>query len=516
MLMRFLRRDYRHSFPVCAVLVVLFSLFWHGCTNYDVFFMYRHGADLLAGNWDRSSDFLSMHGWLPFMHQKWAMCLVTYWIYDTFGMMGINVAGAACFTVTGLLAFFVCEDLYPGGEYRNVLQPVVLMALLCNDFLFSFRPHVIAGWALLLELWALERHAAGRIRTGPFLLAMAAASAVTMWFHGTMWYLCFIPLLPYLFEFRFLGRLPFGLSAEPVRKLPLLLAVPAIVLAGVLNPYGIGQIRYLLLTMSSLDSSKFWYMSEIKPFAYVLEYVDGIHVCVWLVWMLFSGILLLRSRRVRGIFFWIGSALMMAVAMRLTFQALLFTWFAASRDLTLRRVDRDGAPAAGLESWAVLAVAVACLAGQFLAMQFRYGPDGTPVFGAWRSTDMLFEEYARISDAMVLDSGKPDPTFLSIDTNLAAYVESRGPRAFIDTRCELYAEPDGNGVSVLDSLSFLKEPDDPDGAAPILDRVSALLDYYDVQYVVVYSFYRNDFSDALVSRCDVVYDDGVYAIYSPS
>lgn len=474
---------------LCIGLVLLAALTHRGQTNLDVYFMARQGKDLLDGNWYRTTDFISMHDWLPFTHQKWAMCVLSYFAMDNFGVAGSQVGAVVLLALTGLAALYVANDLWPrrSGKWE-AFPALALVAVTCSEFLTSFRPHCVAGILLLFELWALERHASGRMRPAALCGILSLCSFLIMWFHSTMWAMCLVPLLPYLCEFGVLARITKGsIVSEPCRKAPLLAAIPCMVLAACLNPMGPGEFRYMLLCAEALDPSVLWHVIEVQPFFPYAGSLKPVFVFTWICWMVLSGSVLFRKgRREREVFFWLGSAVMMLHAVRLTYQAMLFTWFAAAKYLWREDVpeDPDLARVARFEKAALYAAVAAAIVGQSLLSQPFYNED---IVTEWDRDRFMIESCAEVYDAIAADGGEGASVF-GETMELDVFLGDMGLKPFMDCRAELYTVPDENGLSILDALYMVGQEDVQwDGKPLDEDGALSFLSYYGIDYVVAFT-----------------------------
>ena len=76
------------------ILVVMISIMFGVISlmayTFDDLFMCRHWEDILNGNLFRKTDFMTVHDSMPFLHQKWAMCFLTYLIYTTGGFFRLE------------------------------------------------------------------------------------------------------------------------------------------------------------------------------------------------------------------------------------------------------------------------------------------------------------------------------------------------------------------------------------------------------------------------------------------
>lgn len=508
-------RALRTAACMTAILIAA-ALFYRCGMSYDVLFMARHGADILDGNLDRTYDFLSLHEWLPFSHQKWAACLLSYFIMGSAGLDGFHFAAMALFALTGFAAFFVSNALWPRGDGHPRLFPALaLMAGLDSPMLMQFRPHCVGGLILLAECFILERYASGRLRPKILYPAMAACSFLAMWVHSTMWPAYLIPLLPYVAECRFIEKMSRGaLKSSGYDKRPLFLAAISMLLAACANPNGIGQFRYLLLCAEASDPSVLWHVGEVQPLLSPASGVKPVFIMIWIGWMALSGIIIFRDgRRARDVFFWIGSLAMLFGAARCAYYAILFTWFAAMGRLCHDLDKIKARRAAG--------IAMCCAAVLIMGIEYYTAqPHGGTFRSAWDRDGYIYREAEKAYAAIEQDSGGQPAAFLADAMAVYEPLTYMGLRPFIDCRAELYIAEDASGVSVLDGLREYMYGTGWDGLDFNSGGTEAFLRYYGIDYIAVLSGYRDlsggsglAIMDGVPDCCGILWQDDFLTVY---
>ena len=107
-----LHRNYIFSTLLFVLATILPLFLWNKLQGVDNLYMYAHAKDMLTNGLVRTKDIFSMHENLSFFYQKWAACLLTYFIVHNFGWNGLTIA-------TYLLIFALLTGLYLFGRKFN-------------------------------------------------------------------------------------------------------------------------------------------------------------------------------------------------------------------------------------------------------------------------------------------------------------------------------------------------------------------------------------------------------------
>lgn len=467
----------RHRRGLLAALVFAAGAACVGFDNGDVWFMDVHAKDMLENGFYGSVGRFTAHEGIQVPHQKWAMCLLVHLFARLGDWTGIGpyeamMAGSALFCgLFALCLYFRC--LSPGREARSAAVSVVFTFLLSvsgMSVLLSFRPHVLAACLCMLECMLLERRFSdgpGRTTFLAFLAGMAGCSFVAMWFHSTMWPLCLVPVLPYLGEAALL--LARGGEGRGRTVKECLAALGAMVLAGCLNPLGLGQFEYMRVTALAGSSWKYSFIGEMRPF-WTAKF--DFYVICWMLAVIASFFALAldrRNTRIREWLFFFGSTAMSAVSVRLMiyFYALVLPVLCAHLDaFRLPEKLARRAPAA------VLGFTVLCTLS-FLPLRpwFReVNPDG-------------WDAACRAAEALKQDIG-PDARFFAIRTETASMLLWHGLRPAFDTRGEIYDGELNGGPDVLADVNYIYEKMVADEEVPWDDLRRDVFDKYGLDAMV--------------------------------
>lgn len=441
----------RHKRALLAALVFALGAACIGFDNGDVWFMDVHAKDILENGFYGSVGRFSAHDGMDVPHQKWAMCLLVHLFMKLGDWTGIGpynamFAGSALFCgLFALCLYFRC--LAPGREARSAAVAAgftFLLSISGISVLLSFRPHVIATCMCMLECMLLERRLGDadgrRIPFPAFLAGMCGCSLVTMWFHSTMWPLCLVPVLPYLGEaalYRLRGDRRYGGTVRDC-----LAALPLMILAGCLNPLGIGQFDYMRVTAMAGSSWKYSFVGEMRPFW--TSKFDFYTIC-WLLTCVAAFLVLIHDRknvRVREWLFLLGSTFMSAVSIRLMvyFYALVLPVLCAH--LGSVRLPGKFARRASAGALALTMLGIA----SFLPLRSEFREVNPHEWDTFRQT----------ADALERDIG-PDARFFAIHTHVASMLLWRGFRPVFDTRAEVYDGDLNGGLDVLADVNYIYE-----------------------------------------------------------
>lgn len=258
-----LPRTNRTTFLLAMLLLVIpFAMAVGSILDNDMWFMLATGEEIVQNGFPYTNPFM-FHLDCSIVIQQWIPCVALYLSYSLLGYMGIGILVLALFA---LLTFLTCRlaALYFTRGNRDVMLVVVavLMGMLVSYI--SARP---SEWSMLLivgELYVLEKYR--RTNDRRYLLLLPLISILHSNIHASMWVLCFAFAIPYLFKGlpRCLSSL-YAFKRYDYDRRWLLVAIAAMAIVGLINPYGVSGVMYLVNSFGAADyRSQISEMSPIK------------------------------------------------------------------------------------------------------------------------------------------------------------------------------------------------------------------------------------------------------------
>lgn len=205
----------------------------------DMFFMLPTGKYILENGFP-VTDFLSMHSSMDIIVQQWLSDIIFYGIYKILGEAGLIALVFVCFAAYSVLIFKLCR-LISSNFFISYLAVFISNFYVANLFMQT-RPQIFTYIIIVCELLALEYYI--KTKKAVYLAALPVLSVLLVNLHSSMWLMLIVFMLPYIVQ-----AIPIKIGKikqEPCCKLwHLLIAAIAVVLFGLINPYGIKAELYL-------------------------------------------------------------------------------------------------------------------------------------------------------------------------------------------------------------------------------------------------------------------------------
>ena len=245
---------------IVIILIIAFAIFNICMFSIDAGFMYWHFEDILDGNLFRKTDFLTVHDNLPFLHQKWAMCFLTYITYNIGGYLGWQIAAIILNVILFSVMAYVVTKLNNKYLFANIC--ILILAFLNNTYSL-FRPHVISSTFIVIEVYLLELFISNKLSKKKLWIGLFLISLGTMWFHSTMWVLCVITIMPYL-----VPNIRNLFKEQDYKLRDIWLGFAVILLASLLQPNGLLQYKYMYVCSTALGGGFGGLVSELQAFSF--------------------------------------------------------------------------------------------------------------------------------------------------------------------------------------------------------------------------------------------------------
>lgn len=466
-------RKYMFSTLLFVLATILPLFLWNQLQGVDNLYMYAHAKDMLANGLVRTKDIFSMHENLSFSYQKWAACLLTYFIVHNFGWNGLTIA-------TYLLIFALLTGLYLFGRKFNdnhmLFNTTMIMScafLLEANGTLRFRPHVIAGIIFIYMFYVLEQYVNGLITADwKFYFRFIIASVILMWFHSTMWIMFIVVFLPYIFNFSNISHI---FSQREYKIKPLLVAMILMFVSGIFNPNGLKQYQYMWACVHA-SGSLYSHVDELQPMpfsAYLPVLVVGLLIFAFMAYSLF---VFHVPVYMPSVYLIAGSLIMPLMSWRLVFYSAIFMTIAIIAQ-TAKHPDKNLGLGSISLSLSVFLLAVAILFAGFLS-RLRYASVPNQALSCGTREYEINEAVDLLTERM------PNATVFNVTAHVGSYCIYKDLKPYMDCRAEVY---DININAQSDILSEIHNLSDNKYKNTALDAGGIIMlncDYHPDYYVL--------------------------------
>lgn len=420
-------RKYMFSTLLFALATILPLFLWNKLQGVDNLYMYAHAKDMLENGLIRTKDIFSLHENLSFSYQKWAACILTYFIVHNFGWNGLTIA-------TYILIFALLFGLYLFSRKFNdnhmLFNTAMIMScafLLEANGTLRFRPHVIAGIIFIYMFYILERYANGLITADwKFYLRFIITSVILMWFHSTMWIMFIVVFLPYVFNF---SRISHIFSQREYKMKPLWISMILMFVSGVFNPNGLKQYQYMYACLRA-SGSTYSHVDELQPMplpAYLPVLAIGLLIFVF---MIYSLCIYHVPIYMPSMYLVAGSLIMPLVSWRLVFYSAIFMTIAIIAQ-TAKHPDKNlGLGSMALPLFVSLLTVAILFAGFLSRLRYSSVPDEALSCGT--------REYEINEAVNLLSERMPDATVFNTTAHVGSYCIYKDLKPYMDCRAEVY------------------------------------------------------------------------------
>ena len=195
----------------------------------DTYFVMNIGRHVLEHGVPHVDPF-TVHENLKLVAQQWLSGVIFWELFKNFGVDGLRAFDAIIGAATVLIHWRLCLFV-SGGNKALSFAVSFIVALLITPSTVP-RPQLISTLLLLIEVFALEKFT----RTGDakFLLPLPLVSTLLVNFHAAMWLMSIVVCVPFMF-------------VRNARHIKFLAAAMAgVALFGMINPYGLDAMTYVL------------------------------------------------------------------------------------------------------------------------------------------------------------------------------------------------------------------------------------------------------------------------------
>lgn len=226
---------------LCFLLIPIFiGILRSTVIDSDTWFILNYGRYILNNGFPTIDPF-TIHEGLHLVIQQWLVDIIFYKGYDLLGNIGIyiivNIINLYIVYITYKILMLITDN----KRNLSVLVTVIITSLFDLFFLTS-RPQIFSTSILLTELYLLEKYR--KTRNIKVLYTLPLLSVIMINCHASMWLMLFcfyIPIIVESFKFK-IGNI----SSMSGPKFKLLLILILMIMVGIINPYGINAMTYVI------------------------------------------------------------------------------------------------------------------------------------------------------------------------------------------------------------------------------------------------------------------------------
>lgn len=194
----------------------------------DTFFVMNLGRYVLEHGIPHIDPF-TVHENLQLVAQQWLSGIFFWKMFDNFGLNGLLMLDWLCGAVAIVLYWRLCETV---GENKFVALAMAFTVGLLVTPMFVPRPQIFSTPLFVTEIFLLEKFT--RSGDAKFLLPLMPLSTLLINLHAAVWLMSLVLCAPFLF-------------VKNIRHVKFLSAAMAgIALFGLINPYGVEAMTYVL------------------------------------------------------------------------------------------------------------------------------------------------------------------------------------------------------------------------------------------------------------------------------
>ncbi len=400
----------------------------------DIWFMLCHGKYILSNGFP-THEILTVHSDYSFQIQKWATCVLFYWLYKLAGFAGIIFfVYISSFIIEGLM-YLVLKQV-SNNSFVSLMFTSITMLFMNFCFMRS-RPQIFSYIFLLLEIYVLEKYVATNNKK--YLIFLPIISVIYIQFHSTQWIMLFIVALCYLCDMSWI-RIR-RLAPGSYSKKPIVLSLMLSVASGLINPYGYKTFAYIFNSMADTRHLEEIRECQQTPFGALVILLPTFAMIIYKLWQN-------KSIQLRYMFLFLGTLIMGLAASRNEAYALIGFAVAGAY------LWKDYIIEEKLESSAFEQVIIPCITGSIIVILFGINSlffDNTSLF---TDTDMATIDAV---DTMALNVTPSKDIKVFTTFNTGGYTEWTGYTTYMDARSEVYSQKVNKKEQLYDEIDALQK-----------------------------------------------------------
>lgn len=294
-----------------GVVLVPYSL------DNDVWFLLNGGRYVLAHGIPYIEPF-TIHEGMHFIMQQWLSGVVFWFVYKSFGPVGLVTLMVFVDACIIYVLFRVCMLVSRNNFLVAVFLTTIIGAFDSVVFIRT-RPQIFSALFLLLALFFLEKYSITHKKKNLVYLPVLSVLLINM--HAALWPMLLVLMVPFILEGLLLKGSDYVRFTESAPIKPILLCACAVVLAALLNPYGTEAMSYTTRSYGYTVINSL--VGEMKPIEITTIFGKSMLLCIILLSICFMK----RKTPLRYILLSIGTAYMALSATRSLFLFSLLGMF---------------------------------------------------------------------------------------------------------------------------------------------------------------------------------------------
>ena len=457
----------------------------------DIFFTIATGREMLTNGYD-NMDHLTWHEGLSFYKLRWAFDIIMTLLYNTTGFMGIYVFVILIAVIIMLTLFYILIR-----QKNNIL--LAFIATICSSLMmagigtFTARAQIMSYLFLLLEVFFIERLLSTNRKK--YYIYLFFISVLLVNFHASVWPISIILVMPFLAE-AVLNKIikkkkNIKLEIEDLKIKPLIVTIIILFIGSFLSPIGMYTYIYMFKVMGTVSTE---FIAELQP----TNLLTSLGMCSMLVVYTIIALYTKAKIKVRDLLLFFGLFIMAALTIRnqsffyiigiIPITRMVNNFFETyDNEHLLERLTEKLNKKTVLS---IFAICVLILMAPTIVERFNeeyVDKTAYPVDATEYILNNLDYKNMRIYDHF----------------NFGSYLEFKGIKTFIDSRCEVYCR-EFNNVDILEDwvnvINGTKHYDE-------------LFEKYNIDYAIVYNTEKINTYLSKDEDYTKLYEDDYFSIY---
>lgn len=457
----------------------------------DIFFTIATGREMLANGYD-NMDHLTWHEGLTFYKLRWAFDMIMTLLYNSTGFTGIYIFVMIIAVITMLSLFYILIK-----QKNNVV--LAFIATVCSSLImagigtFTARAQIISYLLLLLEVFFIERLLTTNKKRYYIYLFLISVFIVN--FHASVWPVTIILVMPFLAE-AILNKIikkkkDIKLVIEDLKIKSLVITLILLLIGSFLSPIGTYTHIYMFKVMGSISSE---FILELQP----TNLLTSVGMCSMLVVYVIIALATKAKIKVRDLLLFFGLFIMAILAVRNQSFFFIIGMIPLTRLVNNFFETYDNEKLLEKLESKLNKNSVITLLGVFILIFML--PNIVQ-----RTKEEYVDKTAYPVDATEYILNNLDYQNMRIydHFNFGSYLEFKGIKTFIDSRCEVYCR-EFNNVDILEDWYNVINGE---------MHYDDLFDKYDIDYAIVYNTERINTYLNKDENYNKLYEDYYFSIY---